>query len=239
MHTHKPFSASAFIALVSCCCLVLLQSCSGKEDPVTGSWKLPGEPVSIDFSKNGDVTLTIDETVATGSFRRNEDNTLLVDMGNGEQPVLLSDDGNELRLSDRRDDRDIFLRSETAAIVDSAESTFMAGYQAKDCDSSIVLYTQAATMLEGIPSESGHLARAYNNRGICKEKNGDTEAAMADYTKAIEIDPRLEIAYGNRAWLHDKLGNKEAAAADYRKAAELGYTPAKQWLEEQKTNTAD
>ncbi len=239
MHTHKPFTATAAFLLIACCCVALLQACSGKEDPVTGLWKLPGEAISVEFSKKGDVTLTIDESTISGSFRRNQENVLLVDMGNGEQPVTLSDNGDELRLSDRRDDRDIFLRSETAEKVDRAESLFMAGYQAKNCDSSIVLYTQTATMLEGIPSESGHLARAYNNRGICEEKNGNTEAAMADYTKAIEIDPRLEIAYGNRAWLHDKLGNREAATLDYRKAAELGYTPAKQWLEEQKLEGAD
>ncbi|MCG8376992.1 MAG: tetratricopeptide repeat protein, partial [Chlorobiales bacterium] len=87
-------------------------------------------------------------------------------------------------------------------------------------------------LLTGIPSETGHLARAYNNRGICEEKSGNADAAFADYNKAIELDPLLETAYGNRAWLYETLGKKKEAYADYKKAADLGYRPAIYWLEQ-------
>jgi len=217
--------------------LTTLYACSHADDPVTGTWKLPGEDITADFSKEGTVTLSISGTTISGAYRRDNENNLLVDMGNGEQRIMLSEQGNELRLSDQQNDTDIFLRLETAQNVDKAEELFTRGYQADQCDSSIVFYSDAIMLLEGIPSESEHLARAYNNRGICHEKNDETDEAMNDYNKAIETDPRLEIAYGNRAWLYDKLGNRPAAIVDYKRAAELGYIPARQWLSEQGIGT--
>ena len=35
-------------------------------------------------------------------------------------------------------------------------------------------------------------AVAYNDRGVAYEKKGDLDSALADYTKAIEIDPGFE-----------------------------------------------
>ncbi|MBF0587225.1 tetratricopeptide repeat protein [Prosthecochloris sp. N3] len=213
--------------------IILLYACSSGEDPVTGTWKLPGEDISVEFREDGSVHLMLSSTTVSGTYRRDPDNNLLVDMGNGEQPVLLSDDARQLKLSDQQSDRDVFLRIETAEKVDSAQQQFMEGFRSKSCDSSIVSYSRAIELLQGIPSEASHLARAYNNRGICREKNSESELAMQDYNKAIELDPRLEIAYGNRAWLYDKMGNRQEAIEDYRKAAELGYTPARQWLRDQ------
>ena len=41
-------------------------------------------------------------------------------------------------------------------------------------------------------------ADAYYNRGNAKRKSEDYQGAIADYTEAIEINPRHGDAYGNR-----------------------------------------
>jgi len=218
--------------LLSCSLALAIAACDRAKDPVEGVWMLPGEDIVVEFDGEGSVSLTVSSETTSGKYRRDRSGRLMIDLGEGERQVLLSDARNELRLSANPSDRDVFLRRPVAALVDSAEVLFTRGYKARDCDSSITWYSQAITLLEGIPSEKEHLARAYNNRGICQEKNGDPDAAIADYSRAVGLDPGLELAYGNRGWLFDKLGRKEEALADYKKAAELGYRPAIRWLEQ-------
>jgi tetratricopeptide (TPR) repeat protein len=53
------------------------------------------------------------------------------------------------------------------------------------------------------------------NLGIEKEKTGDKQGAIADYTKAIELDPKFALAYNNRGFVRSALGDKQGAIADY------------------------
>ncbi|MYA71532.1 tetratricopeptide repeat protein, partial [Candidatus Poribacteria bacterium] len=50
---------------------------------------------------------------------------------------------------------------------------------------------------------------------------GNFKGAVADFDKAIEIDPRNAETYYDRAWAKEALGQKEAAKADFQKAKEL------------------
>jgi tetratricopeptide (TPR) repeat protein len=65
------------------------------------------------------------------------------------------------------------------------------------------------------------LAVTYNNRGIGYAAEGDDDRAMADYTKAIELDPKFALAYYNRGNLYIHKGDKIRAVADYTKAIEI------------------
>jgi Tfp pilus assembly protein PilF len=47
------------------------------------------------------------------------------------------------------------------------------------------------------------------------------EAALADYSKAIELDPKSVTAYRYRAYLYDKLGRGGAARDDFNRILEL------------------
>lgn len=52
-------------------------------------------------------------------------------------------------------------------------------------------------------------------------KKGDYDAAEADVTKAIEIDPGDSVNYYVRAMVRDKKGDVTGAEADRKKQKEL------------------
>ena len=44
------------------------------------------------------------------------------------------------------------------------------------------------------------MAHAYHNRGVSKDKLGNYKGAIADYDKAIELNPQYASAYNNRGY---------------------------------------
>jgi tetratricopeptide (TPR) repeat protein len=65
-------------------------------------------------------------------------------------------------------------------------------------------------------------AKYYNNLASTEQKNNDFSKALADYNKAIELDPRFALAYLNRGNLKaGSLDDVNGALADYNKAIEL------------------
>ena len=53
------------------------------------------------------------------------------------------------------------------------------------------------------------IATTYYNRGIAYDNLGQWDKAIADYSKAIEIDPDLTKAYSNREVAFRKLRNEK------------------------------
>src|SRR5262249_50183992 len=45
--------------------------------------------------------------------------------------------------------------------------------------------------------------------------------ALLDFSKALDLDPKLTKAWDNRGWTHGKLGQYENAVTDYSRAIEL------------------
>src|SRR5437867_6204353 len=62
------------------------------------------------------------------------------------------------------------------------------------------------------------------NRGIEKAKNGDLDGAMADFDRAIELNPKDDAPYYNRAQAKRLKKATAGAIADYTRAIELGPT---------------
>ncbi len=62
---------------------------------------------------------------------------------------------------------------------------------------------------------------SWANRGLAREKQGDLDGALADYGKAIELDPRSSFAYSNRSSARARRGDHEGAIADAAEAIEL------------------
>jgi tetratricopeptide (TPR) repeat protein len=69
-------------------------------------------------------------------------------------------------------------------------------------------------------------ARELYNQGIDKASQKDYQGALADYTKALEIDSQDANIYYSRALVYVELGDYEKAIADYTKAIDFKYNPA-------------
>jgi len=73
----------------------------------------------------------------------------------------------------------------------------------------------------------------YYQSGFNKAEDGDYYGAIADFTKAIELDPNYVSAYVFRGSAKDNLGDLRGACADWKKASNLGYANAEKWVAEQ------
>jgi tetratricopeptide (TPR) repeat protein len=62
------------------------------------------------------------------------------------------------------------------------------------------------------------------NRGIEKGKEGDLDGAIADFTRAVELNPKDDAPYYNRAQAKRLKKDAAGAIADYTRAIELGST---------------
>jgi len=70
-------------------------------------------------------------------------------------------------------------------------------------------------------SEKSSLAAAYVNRGNAYHSKGEYDQAIADYGKAIQLNPKYAEAYNNRGAAHEKKQDKGKAIADYRMALSI------------------
>lgn len=66
-----------------------------------------------------------------------------------------------------------------------------------------------------------NLAWAYNNRGMAKREKGDLDGAIADYNRAIGLNPQNANTYINRGVAKRVKGDFNGAMADYNRAIEL------------------
>ena len=64
-------------------------------------------------------------------------------------------------------------------------------------------------------------ADEYNNRGWNKAKLQDYRGAIADFNKAIEINPKFSLAYNNRGTVKVQLKDYRGAIADFSTAIAL------------------
>jgi len=61
----------------------------------------------------------------------------------------------------------------------------------------------------------------YYNRGVLYGYLSQWDKAIADYTKAIEINPRHDLAWGNRGVCYSDLGNLDNAVSDVAMAVKV------------------
>jgi tetratricopeptide (TPR) repeat protein len=60
-----------------------------------------------------------------------------------------------------------------------------------------------------------------DGRAVVYGNKGDSDRAIADHNKAIEIDPKYAPAYLNRGIAHEKKGDHDRAIADFDKVIEI------------------
>jgi tetratricopeptide (TPR) repeat protein len=62
---------------------------------------------------------------------------------------------------------------------------------------------------------------SYSCRATARDIKGELDGAVADYTKAIEIDPQYGEAYANRGLLLLNLGRASEAERDFEYSLRL------------------
>jgi tetratricopeptide (TPR) repeat protein len=96
---------------------------------------------------------------------------------------------------------------------------YQAGEKAyKDKGEAIRLYTEA---IESCKLSGEDLSKVYYSRGKAWVGKGDYGKAIADFTKAIEINPKNADAYHNRGAVRCDKKDYDKAIADFTKAIEL------------------
>ena len=97
------------------------------------------------------------------------------------------------------------------------DEAVIAKQKQREYEKSIEHYTRAIELNPGLTS-------AYHNRGHVYYKTGEIEYAIADYTKAIDLEPNnpnIVQAYHNRGHVYCRRGEVEYAIADYTKVIDL------------------
>lgn len=79
----------------------------------------------------------------------------------------------------------------------------------------VLLLCLAAVPMVAVAQDS---AAGLYDRGNAKRENGDVAGAIADYTRAIELDPKYVDAYVRRAVVKHGQGDLTGAIADYTNA---------------------
>lgn len=80
----------------------------------------------------------------------------------------------------------------------------------------LVLFACPTTQAQNLDS-----AKDCVKRGISRFSKGDNEGAIADFNKAIELNPRMTEAHLNRGKARRAKGNLDGAISDYETAIEL------------------
>ena len=75
--------------------------------------------------------------------------------------------------------------------------------------------------LIALASSGSQDAIVYYGHGLAKSTKGDQDGAIADFSQAIELDPRLADAYQNRGLAKSSKGDSQGAADDYERAKKL------------------
>jgi tetratricopeptide (TPR) repeat protein len=64
-------------------------------------------------------------------------------------------------------------------------------------------------------------AERYYDHGLKKQNEGDLDGAIADYSRAIQLNPNYAEAYNNRGHLKGAKGDHDGAIADFDRAIEV------------------
>jgi len=81
-----------------------------------------------------------------------------------------------------------------------------------------ILFSCATTQQTQLKSND---AVVHNNRGFDYCQIGHYDQAISDFSKAIEINPRLAHAYNNRGWAYIKKWQYDQAISDFSKTIEI------------------
>ncbi|HWR97283.1 MAG TPA: tetratricopeptide repeat protein [Candidatus Methanoperedens sp.] len=86
---------------------------------------------------------------------------------------------------------------------------------------SVTLWTEAVASYPEAPGHAANRAWAHYYRGLAHRRHGDTTAALADFTRALELDPGKVEAYNERGIIRTEAGDTALAIADFQRGLEI------------------
>ncbi len=96
----------------------------------------------------------------------------------------------------------------------TAQQWFERGFDARDLDEKLRLYSQAIRL-------KPDYAEAFYNRGRAHHDKDDLKAATQDYSEAIRLRPDFTNAFNNRGCARYYLGDLDGALEDYNETVRL------------------
>jgi len=109
----------------------------------------------------------------------------------------------------------IFMVSCQQKPVEKLMADGLSAFNEKNYEKSVEMFTEAIGDGSGMPE-------LYFNRGNAYALMGNSEAALADFNKAIELKSDYAAAYHNRAYyILEKQGDLQGALTDYTQSIEL------------------
>jgi hypothetical protein len=150
-------------------------------------------------------------------------------MGGGGNPMMGSTgptDGNELPLKLTGLSSAAELKRELAKLSDKQQAAhFEQAFRLTFCaDASKRNYSDAATLLEPLMTANPSFAPAYRVRGYARFNMNAMQPAesIADYDKAVQLDPKYGEAFYAIAFMCAATGDREKGYDAYQKAMKLG-----------------
>ena len=92
---------------------------------------------------------------------------------------------------------------------------------------SYTVFTDAIENVSSYNQNTPYLSLAYLNRGLAKKSNNDIQGALADYNKAITLNPADHKAFLNRGNINFNASKWDEAIADYDRSISLNDQNAK------------
>ena len=80
---------------------------------------------------------------------------------------------------------------------------------------------QPSIVVQGSLAQAGQTAEYYIDRGVVKYKANDFQGAIAEFNRAIAVNPKEGMGYNGRGLAKYSLGDKQGALADFDRALEL------------------
>jgi tetratricopeptide (TPR) repeat protein len=117
-------------------------------------------------------------------------------------------------------------RHHLAVAVVNSPGDLWANFYAGQCAYRQLRHADAVAAFSACVGSAPRLAGPYANRALAYAALGADDAALADYTRALELDGGLGVAWLNRGVLHHKAGRHDAALADLADALTHGADPA-------------
>jgi len=110
-----------------------------------------------------------------------------------------------------------------ACVVFVASSAVVLADDREDCSSNDVerIIRGCTGVINSRQELRQTLAIAYHRRGTAYASKKEYDRAIADFTEAIEIDPKHVSAYNDRGLAHTSKGDYARAIADVTRAVEL------------------